>query len=86
LLASLGISILISITFGTVILKALLVMKKLRRDSIAEDDYTILDLGWDNRLEGKRKSDNPYPINNWKHYEWVKGWEMADKSSDSEKV
>ena len=57
-------------------------MKKLRRDTIAEDDYTILDYGWDDRLEGKRKDDNPYPINNWKHYEWEKGWVMAHNSPD----
>jgi hypothetical protein len=41
-----------------------------------------LDYGWDDRLEGKGKSDNPYAINNWKHYEWEKGWEMADASPD----
>jgi hypothetical protein len=57
-------------------------MKKLRRNTIAEDDYTILDYGWDDRLEGKVKDNNPYPINNWKHYEWEKGWVMADSSPD----
>jgi len=57
-------------------------MKKLRRDTIAEEDYTILDYGWDDRLEGKRKSDNPYAINNWKYYDWEKGWMMADELSD----
>lgn len=55
-------------------------MQKLRRDTIAEEDYTILDYGWDDRLEGSRKSDNPYGINNWKYYEWEKGWRMADES------
>ena len=59
-------------------------MKELRRDTIAEEDYTILDYGWDDRLEGRRQSDNPYGINNWKHYEWKKGWIMANESLDSE--
>ena len=57
-------------------------MKKLRRDSIEEDDYTISDYGWDDRIEGKAKSDNPYAINNWKYYEWEKGWLMSDESTD----
>lgn len=52
-------------------------MPKLRRDSKADDEYTIEDYGWDDYQEGKRKSDNPYPVNNWKHYEWEKGWEAA---------
>ncbi len=59
-------------------------MKKLRRETIAENEYTILDFGWDARLEGKRTSDNPYAINNWKHYEWEKGWQMADSSPEVE--
>jgi len=59
-------------------------VKKLRRDTIVEEDYTILDYGWDDRLEGKRKSDNPYGINNWKYYEWEKGWMLADESADLE--
>ncbi|PCK01004.1 MAG: hypothetical protein COA42_23575 [Alteromonadaceae bacterium] len=59
-------------------------MKKLRRDTIDEDDYTILDCGWDDRIEGKRKTDNPYAVNNWKHYEWEKGWMMENESSDPE--
>jgi len=55
-------------------------MEKLRRDSIDEEDYSIEDYGWDDRLGGKRQSDNPYPINNWKHYDWEKGWLQADES------
>ena len=57
-------------------------MKKLRRDTIDEEDYTALDCGWDDRLDGKRKSDNPYAVNNWKHFEWEKGWVMAEESPD----
>lgn len=57
-------------------------MNKLRRDTIAEDDYSIADYGWDDFLEGKRKDDNPYAINNWKHYEWEKGWQLAEDSSE----
>ncbi len=60
-------------------------MMKLRRDTISEEEYTIIDYGWDDRIEGKRKSDNPYPNNNWKFYDWEKGWEMYDKSPDIEK-
>ena len=37
-------------------------MKKLRRDTIAEDDYTILDYGWDDRLEGKEKTITHTPL------------------------
>ena len=59
-------------------------MKKLRLETIAEEDYTIVDYGWDDCLRGKRKSDNPYPNNNWKHYDWIEGWELADKSTESE--
>ncbi|ROS00221.1 hypothetical protein EDC56_2859 [Sinobacterium caligoides] len=53
-------------------------MIKTRRDTVTEADYTIVDYGWDDRLAGKRETDNPYPINNWKHYDWEKGWKMAD--------
>ncbi|MCJ8314600.1 MAG: hypothetical protein HRU38_20890 [Saccharospirillaceae bacterium] len=59
-------------------------MNKLRRDSITEEDYTILDYGWDDRVEGKHKNDNPYAINNWKHYDWEEGWVKADESPDIE--
>lgn len=50
---------------------------RLRRDEIAEDKYTPLDAGWDAQLEGRRCSDNPYAINNWKYYSWQEGWELA---------
>ncbi len=60
-------------------------MRELRRDTLDEEDYKILDLGWDDRLEEKRKSDNPFAITNWKYYEWEKGWQMADDNpSDSD--
>ena len=52
-------------------------MTVLRRNSITEDDFTPFDEGWDAYLEGVHKIDNPYPINNWKHYEWNKGWDEA---------
>lgn len=59
-------------------------MAKLRRDTIKKSDYSILDYGWDDQLEGKRKSDNPYDVNNWKHYEWEKGWDDAKESANTE--
>ncbi|MEH6824037.1 MAG: hypothetical protein V7629_09035 [Motiliproteus sp.] len=52
-------------------------MVKLRRDELSEDQYSPVDAGWDAHLEGIRSSDNPYAINNWKHYDWEKGWELA---------
>lgn len=55
-------------------------MVELRRDTIPEDDYRPLDAGWDARLEGKRMSENPWAVNNWKHYDWEKGWLMADEA------
>jgi hypothetical protein len=35
-------------------------------------------------LKEKEKAitHTPYPITNWKHYEWEKGWVMADNSPD----
>lgn len=59
-------------------------MHELRRDTVAEADYTVLDYGWDDRIEGKRTSDNPYPVNNWKHDEWEKGWYESDSTLDAE--
>lgn len=40
--------------------------------------YNPLDDGWNERLAGKRKDDNPFAINNWKHYEWEEGWLAAE--------
>ena len=55
-------------------------MAKLRRDTIIEDDYSPQDAGWDARLEGKPLRDNPYAVNNWKHYEWEKGWMSVESN------
>ncbi len=52
-------------------------MDKLRRDVLCEDEYRPQDAGWDAHLEGVRRSDNPYAINNWKYYDWDQGWVMA---------
>ncbi|MEH6627297.1 MAG: hypothetical protein V7739_12705 [Motiliproteus sp.] len=57
-------------------------MAKLRRDTTPEENYSPLDAGWDDRLEGKRLNANPYAINNWKHYEWEKGWTLADEDAE----
>jgi len=59
-------------------------MVGLRRDTKPEDDYLPLDAGWDARLEGKHRSENPWAVNNWKHYEWEKGWLEADESDEAE--
>ena len=61
-------------------------MVKLRRDTTPEDDYSPLDAGWDAQLEGTRMSDNPYAINNWKHYEWEKGWKLAEESAQAKEA
>ena len=59
-------------------------MVVLRRDTKAEADYLASDAGWDARLEGKPMSENPWAVNNWKHYDWEKGWLMADESDEVE--
>ena len=58
-------------------------MADLRRDRIPEAQYCPFDAGWDARLEGKRSSDNPWAVNNWKHYDWDKGWDKADPGDDA---
>jgi hypothetical protein len=59
-------------------------MVDLRRDTKPEAEYLPLDAGWDARLEGRHMSDNPWAVNNWKHYEWEKGWLQADESIKSQ--
>ena len=46
--------------------------------------YNPLDDGWNERIAGKRQSDNPFAINNWKHYEWDDGWMSADEAIKDE--
>jgi hypothetical protein len=53
-------------------------MNALRKDSKGKDEYSIEDDGWDARIQGVSKSDNPFGINNWKYYDWEKGWLLAD--------
>jgi len=55
-------------------------MTALRRDTIDEEDYSMEDYGWDDHQLGVRLGDNPFAINNWKYYEWEKGWLLADES------
>lgn len=59
-------------------------MIRLRRERISEQQYSPLDAGWDAYIEGRRSSDNPYAINNWKHYDWQQGWELAAASAPSD--
>ena len=58
-------------------------MVDLRRDTIPEDEFRPLDEGWDARLEGHRLGENPWAVNNWKHFDWEKGWRMADESDSA---
>lgn len=59
-------------------------MADYRRDTVPEDEYRALDEGWDARLDGKRLTENPWAVNNWKHYDWEKGWLEADQSATVE--
>ena len=43
-----------------------------------EATYNPSNDGWNERLVGKLQDDNPFAINNWKHYEWDEGWLAAD--------
>ncbi len=54
-------------------------MATLREETIGEDDYSIEDMGYDARIKGIHQIDNPYAVNNWKHYDWEKGWLLADE-------
>jgi len=56
-------------------------MLQLKRDTISDDDFTVFDYGWDGRIDGKHQHDNPYAINNAKHYDWENGWVAADQAS-----
>lgn len=49
-----------------------------------EVDYNPFNDGWNERIQGKQQNDNPFGINNWKFYEWEKGWLAADKSIKEE--
>ena len=59
-------------------------MLHLRKETINEDQYSLEDAGWDACLEGLREGDNPYPVTNWKHYDWEKGWELAHDQLDED--
>ncbi|MFT5721706.1 MAG: hypothetical protein ACI9W6_002022 [Motiliproteus sp.] len=61
-------------------------MSNLRREQLSEDQYSPLDAGWDACLEGRRSSDNPYSITNWKHYDWQQGWDLAAASDPPDSV
>lgn len=54
-------------------------MVDFRPNSKPEAKYNPFNEGRDARLNGKRMSDNPWAINNWKHYDWDKGWVEADE-------
>lgn len=50
------------------------------RQNEDEDVYDPFNDGWNERIAEKQKGDNPFGINNWKFYEWEKGWLEADKT------
>jgi ribosome modulation factor len=37
------------------------------------------DEGYEARLAGKRKEDNPYPNGSWSWTNWMNGWRAADE-------
>lgn len=43
-----------------------------------ETPYTPHNEGKEARLKGVRRSENPWAVNNWKHYEWQEGWDTVD--------
>ena len=49
-----------------------------------EVDYDPFKDGWNERITGKQQNDNPFGINNWKFYEWEKGWLEADITINKE--
>lgn len=59
-------------------------MLELKRDTINDDDFTIFDYGWDGCIDGKHQTDNPYAINNAKHYDWENGWVAANQASEQD--
>lgn len=46
---------------------------------IDDDHYNPFEDGWNERITYKQRSDNPFGVNNWKFYEWEKGWLAADE-------
>lgn len=59
-------------------------MVDLHKNEIPEGIYNPFNNGWNERIDGKRQDDNPFAINNWKHYDWEDGWLTANKTIDVE--
>lgn len=59
-------------------------MVDLRQNKDSEAPYNPFNDGWDERVKKIRRSDNPFPNNNWKHYEWRDGWDGADEAIKEE--
>jgi hypothetical protein len=51
---------------------------------IDDDKWVLCGINPNERIAGKQQNDNPFGINNWKFYEWKKGWLAADKSIKEE--
>ena len=50
---------------------------------IIKDPSAAYSAGWDAWVKGERESENPFAVNNWKYYEWGKGWLGAAKNKGS---
>ena len=57
-------------------------MITVHKDDIPKSDYRPFDEGWEAQREQKKMTDNPWGINNWKHYDWEEGWLQAGQSLD----
>ncbi|MCU7833724.1 MAG: hypothetical protein KZQ83_00620 [gamma proteobacterium symbiont of Taylorina sp.] len=54
------------------------------RKNESDDIYDPFNDGWNERITGIQQYDNPFGVNNWKFYEWEKGWLAADKAIKEE--
>ena len=54
------------------------------RQNASEDVYDPFNDGWNERIADKHQTDNPFGINNWKFYQWEKGWLEADTAINEE--
>ena len=59
-------------------------MIELRHNDDPDAAYNPFEDCWNERIIYKQQSDNPFAINNWKFYEWEKGWLAADEAVKKE--
>jgi len=58
-------------------------MLDLRKNEF-EYNYDPFNDGWNERIAGIQQYDNPFGENNWKFFEWDKGWLAANKAIKEE--